>query len=53
MAIKDLKIVGQPVKLRDLDTHVTVETVYYEDVRVPRLLHLKMHRSTYSHAKIL
>ena len=53
MAIKDLKIVGQPVKLRDLDTHVTGETVYYEDVRVPRLLHLKMHRSTYSHAKIL
>jgi CO/xanthine dehydrogenase Mo-binding subunit len=53
MAIKDLKIVGQPVRLRDLDTHVTGETVYYEDVRVPRLLHLKMHRSTYSHAKIL
>ena len=53
MAIKDLKIVGQPVKLRDLDTHVTGETVFYEDVRVPRLLHLKMHRSTHSHAKIL
>ena len=53
MAMKDLKIVGQPVKLRDLDTHVTGETVYYEDVRVPRLLHLKMHRSRYSHAKIL
>ena len=53
MAIKDLKIVGQPVRLRDLNTHVTGETVYYEDVRVPRLLHLKMHRSTYSHAKIL
>ena len=53
MAVKDLKIVGQPVKLRDLDTHVTGETVFYEDVRVPRLLHLKMHRSSHSHAKIL
>ncbi|MBT3928055.1 MAG: xanthine dehydrogenase family protein molybdopterin-binding subunit [Rhodospirillaceae bacterium] len=53
MAVKDLKIVGQPVKLRDLDTHVTGETVFYEDVRVPRLLHLKMHRSSYSHAKLL
>ena len=50
MAIKDLKIVGQPVKLRDLDTHVTGETVYYEDIRVPRMLHLKMHRSIYPHA---
>ncbi len=53
MAVKDLKIVGQPVKLRDLDTHVTGETVFYEDVRVARLLHLKMHRSKHSHAKIL
>ncbi len=53
MAVKDLKIVGQPVKLRDLDTHATGETVFFEDVRVARLLHLKMHRSTYSHAKIL
>ena len=53
MAIKDLKIVGQPVKLRDLDTHVTGETIYYEDVRVARLLHLKMHRSIHFHAKIL
>jgi CO/xanthine dehydrogenase Mo-binding subunit len=53
MAIKDLKIVGQPVKLRDLDTHVTGETVYTDDVRVPRLLHLKMHRSPHPHAKIL
>jgi CO/xanthine dehydrogenase Mo-binding subunit len=53
MAMKDLKIVGQPVKLRDLDTHVTGETVFYEDVRVPRMLHLKMHRSRYPHARIL
>ena len=53
MAIKDLKIVGQPVKLRDLDSQVTGETVYYEDIRVPRMLHLKMHRSIYPHAKIL
>ncbi|MDP6818038.1 MAG: xanthine dehydrogenase family protein molybdopterin-binding subunit [Alphaproteobacteria bacterium] len=51
--MKDLKIVGQPVKLRDLDTHVTGETVFYEDVRVPRMLHLKMHRSRYPHARIL
>ncbi len=53
MALKDLKIVGKSVRLRDLDTHVRGQTTYYEDVRIPRMLHLKMYRSPHPHAKIL
>ncbi len=45
--------VGQPVTLRELASHVKGQTVYYEDVKVPRMLHLKIHRSSVPHARIL
>ncbi|MBT5779489.1 MAG: xanthine dehydrogenase family protein molybdopterin-binding subunit [Rhodospirillaceae bacterium] len=45
--------VGQPVTLRELESHVKGQTVYYEDVKVPRMLHLKVHRSSVAHARIL
>ena len=35
---------GRPVKQRDLESHVTGATRYYDDMRVPRMLHLKIHR---------
>jgi CO/xanthine dehydrogenase Mo-binding subunit len=44
--------VGQAVKLRDLEKHVTGKTPYYDEVRVPRMLHLKIHRSAQPHARI-
>ncbi|MDP6819397.1 MAG: hypothetical protein QF449_15335, partial [Alphaproteobacteria bacterium] len=53
MGVKEFNTVGHSVKLRDLDTHVRGQTRYYEDANVQRLLHLKMHRSRYSHARIL
>lgn len=53
MSMKDLSVVGQSVGLRDLQTHVRGQTQYYEDVHFPRMLHLKMHRSTEPHAKIV
>ncbi len=52
MSMKDLNVVGQPVKLRDLETHVRGQTTYYEDHSYPRMLHLKMYRSPHPHAKI-
>lgn len=52
MSIKDLKVVGQPVRLRDLDYHVRGQTGFYEDHHFPRMLHLKMHRSAHPHAKL-
>ncbi|MDP6473683.1 MAG: molybdopterin-dependent oxidoreductase [Alphaproteobacteria bacterium] len=45
--------VGQPIKQRELDSHVKGQTLYYEDVKVPRMLHLKIHRSPVAHARIL
>ena len=45
--------VGQPITLRELDSHVKGQTLYYEDVKVPRMLHLKIHRSPVPHARIL
>lgn len=45
--------VGQPVTLRELESHVKGQTVYYEDVKVPRMLHLKVHRSPVAHARIV
>jgi len=44
---------GRPVKQRDLESHVTGATRYYDDMRVPRMLHLKIHRSAQPHAHIL
>lgn len=52
MSIKELNVVGKPVRLRDLETHVRGQTEYYEDTHYKRMLHLKMHRSAYGHANI-
>jgi len=52
MSIKEFNVVGKPVRLRDLETHVNGQTEYYEDHHYKRMLHLKMHRSAYGHAII-
>ena len=38
-------VVGQAVQRRDALGHVTGRTQYFEDIRYPGLLHLKMHRA--------
>ncbi len=46
----DLHVVGTPVKRVDALGHVTGRTQFMEDLAVPELLHLKMHRSERDHA---
>ena len=47
------KAVGVSGKRTDIDGHVTGRTRYYADRTYPGMLHLKMVRSPYHHAKIL
>lgn len=46
----DLHVVGTSVQRVDALGHVTGRTQFFEDVRLPDLLHLKMHRSERHHA---
>jgi CO/xanthine dehydrogenase Mo-binding subunit len=48
----DLDIVGETVPRVDARAHVTGKTQFYEDMRLPGMLHLKMARSTRPHALI-
>ena len=53
MSMKELGVVGRNVGQRDLESHARGQTIYYEDVHYPRMLHLKMHRSAEPHANIV
>lgn len=53
MSAEPLNVVGQPVRLRDLAKHVSGQTTYCDDIRVPRMLHVKVHRSSQPHARLL
>ena len=53
MSMRQLGVVGRNVGQRDLQSHARGQTTYYEDVRYPRMLHLKMHRSAEPHARIV
>jgi CO/xanthine dehydrogenase Mo-binding subunit len=46
----DLHVVGTSVQRVDALGHVTGRTQFFEDLRLPDLLHLKMHRSERHHA---
>jgi CO/xanthine dehydrogenase Mo-binding subunit len=48
----DLQEIGQPRARSDALAHVTGKTAYYGDRTFPGLLHLKMVRSPYHHARI-
>ncbi len=47
-----LDVVGTSVPRSDARGHVTGKTQFFEDLRVPDLLHLKMHRSERHHARL-
>jgi len=49
----DFTVIGSPVGRADARGHVTGRTEFFEDVRPPGLLHLKMHRSGRHHARIV
>jgi CO/xanthine dehydrogenase Mo-binding subunit len=49
----DLRTIGSVVQRVDARGHVTGATEFFEDLRLPELLHLKMHRSQRHHARIL
>jgi CO/xanthine dehydrogenase Mo-binding subunit len=46
----DLHVVGTSVQRADALGHVTGRTQFFEDLRLPDMLHLKMHRSERDHA---
>jgi CO/xanthine dehydrogenase Mo-binding subunit len=48
----NFKVVGSVVRRSDALGHVTGRTEFFEDLRPPDLLHLKMHRSARHHARI-
>ncbi len=49
---KDLKVVGQPYRKVDARSKVTGLTQFADDMSLPRMLHMKMLRSTMAHALI-
>jgi len=49
----DLRTIGSVVQRVDARGHVTGGTEFFEDLRLPELLHLTMHRSQRHHARIL
>jgi CO/xanthine dehydrogenase Mo-binding subunit len=51
--MSEFNVVGKPVQRSDALGHVTGRTVFMEDMNPPGLLHLKMHRSTRHHAKLV
>ncbi|WP_203931085.1 xanthine dehydrogenase family protein molybdopterin-binding subunit [Virgisporangium ochraceum] len=46
-------VIGSVVQRSDALGHVTGRTAFFEDVNPPDLLHLKMHRSTRHHARLV
>jgi CO/xanthine dehydrogenase Mo-binding subunit len=48
----EFQVIGKAAPRADARSHVTGQSVYFEDVRYPGMLHLKMHRSERHHALI-
>ncbi|MHC5072672.1 MAG: aldehyde oxidase, partial [Planctomycetota bacterium] len=49
---KTLKVVGQPYRKVDARSKVTGKTLFADDIVLPRMLHMKLLRSTEAHALI-
>lgn len=49
----DLKVVGKPLRKVDARSKVTGLTQFADDLVLPRMLHMKLLRSTIAHAKIV
>jgi 4-hydroxybenzoyl-CoA reductase alpha subunit len=50
---KGLKLIGKPFRRVDGEAKVTGRTLFADDLRAPRMVHMKLVRSTRPHAKIL
>ncbi|WP_395107349.1 xanthine dehydrogenase family protein molybdopterin-binding subunit [Actinomadura sp. SCN-SB] len=48
----DFTVIGSPVQRSDARAHVTGRTAFFEDLTVPGMTHVKIHRSTRHHALI-
>ncbi len=51
-ASREYRVVGKPVKRIDGVGKVTGETIYADDMQLPRMLHAKVLGSLYAHARI-
>ncbi len=49
---REYRAVGKPVQRPDATGKVTGETVYADDIQLPRMLHAKVLGSAYAHARI-
>jgi 4-hydroxybenzoyl-CoA reductase alpha subunit len=52
-AKRDLRVIGQPWRKVDARGKVTGRTLYADDLALPRMLHMKLLRSTRAHARIV
>src|SRR5262247_2775388 len=48
----NLKEIGKPTQRQDMLGHVTATSAYFDDHKVAGLLHLKVLRSPYHHARV-
>ncbi|MGW6504677.1 hypothetical protein ACWF7W_55420, partial [Nonomuraea angiospora] len=48
----DFAVIGSAVPRSDARAHVTGRTVFFEDMALPEMTHVKVHRSTRHHALI-
>jgi CO/xanthine dehydrogenase Mo-binding subunit len=48
----NLKEIGKPTQRQDMLGHVTGTSTYFDDRKLQGMLHLKVVRSTYSHARL-
>lgn len=49
---EDLKVIGKPIRKVDARSKVAGLTKYADDLSLPRMLHMKLLRSTVAHARI-
>ncbi|MCA8949800.1 MAG: molybdopterin-dependent oxidoreductase [Planctomycetes bacterium] len=52
-AAKDLKVIGKPIRKVDARSKVSGLTQFADDLKLPRMLHMKLLRSTVPHAEIV
>ena len=50
---KNLSVIGKPLRKIDAMAKCAGETVYADDLNLPRMIYAKLLRSPYPHARIL
>ena len=49
---EDLRVIGKPIRKVDARSKVSGQTMFADDLSMPRMLHMKLLRSTQAHARI-